>query len=283
MDNKADNTKDSNLQKAQRRMLEILKDVDKMCRENHISYWLDSGTLLGAARHKGFIPWDDDIDIVMPRADYERFKLIAKEKLPKHLFLQTNYSDLEYDMLWTKVRDNNSEIVEYKIGNYHNGLFIDIFPMDDYTDTDKYLKYKKKFNSTYRTLILVKEPFEKVKSKKIFIKNIIKFFAKVVLFPFTFMEKKKVFDYIYKKRDKYIEKSKGTDTDIIGYSMEVAYWNFYIEKKNIFPLTEIQFEDGIFYAPGNYDAYLTKLFGNYMELPPENERIPHNLELIIKE
>lgn len=283
MDNKVDNTKDDNLQKAQRRMLEILKDVDKICRENNISYWLDSGTLLGAARHKGFIPWDDDIDIVMPRADYEKFKLIATDKLPKNLFLQTNYSDLEYDMLWTKVRDNNSEIVEYKVGNYHNGLFIDIFPMDDYTDVDKYLKYKKKFNSIYRTLILVKEPFEKVKNKKIFIKNIIKFFAKVLLFPFAFMEKKMVFDYIYKKRDEYIQKSQGENTEILGYSMEVAYWNFHIEKKNIFPLKEIQFEDASFYAPGNYDAYLTKLFGDYMELPPENERIPHNLELIIKE
>lgn len=97
------------------------------------------------------------------------------------------------------------------------------------------------------------------------------------------MEKKKVFDYIYKKRDKYIEKSKGENIDILGYSMDVAYWNFHIEKKNIFPLKEIQFEDASFYAPGNSDAYLTTLFGDYMKLPPENERIPHNLELIIKE
>ncbi|MBU5592428.1 LicD family protein [Clostridium sp. MSJ-4] len=274
---------EGNLGKAQNIMLDILKAVDTICRKNNLTYWLEGGTLLGAVRHKGFIPWDDDVDIAMPREDYEKFISIAKKELPDNLFLQTSYTDLEYDMPWMKVRHNNSEIVEYKIGNYHNGLFIDIFPFDYYRDVEGYINSKKRFKFIYRTLILVKEPFEKVTNKKILIKNTLKFFTKVILFPFTFMSKRKIFNKIYALRDKYVGKYGAKDSEILGYGIDTVFWNFSIEKNSVFPLKELSFEDGSFYVPGNYDAYLTKLFGDYMKLPEEKDRIPHNLEIIIKE
>ena len=93
---------DTVLRQSQLVMLRILKTVDSICKENNISYWLDSGTLLGAARHGGFIPWDDDIDIMMLREDYELFKEIAKKELPEDMFLQNQDTDIYYDMPWMK-------------------------------------------------------------------------------------------------------------------------------------------------------------------------------------
>ncbi len=272
---------DTNLRKAQLVMLRILKIVDYICRENDIKYWLDSGTLLGAVRHGGFIPWDDDIDIVMPRKEYERFISIAKHKLPEDLFLQNNETDIEYDMPWLKVRDNNSRIVEYKIGDYHNGLFIDIFPVDFYgEDYDKYIVEKNKFRSFYRTLMLVKEPFEKVKNSKIFVKNIIKFFAKIFMAKYTLKDKREVFKILNEKKQDIINKFSKEDGQYVGYGPEPLFWDFKVDKESIFPLKEIKFEDALFYAPKDYDKYLKTVFGDYMKLPPEQERIPHNLNII---
>lgn len=279
-DLRVDNANETVLRQSQLIMLRILKIVDYICKENGIKYWLDGGTLLGAIRHGGFIPWDDDVDIVMPREDYEKFLVIAKEQLPEDLFLQTNMTDKEYDMPWIKVRDNNSLIKEYKIGDYHRGIFIDIFPMDTYRqDYATAFKYKKIYRIIHKTLTHTKEPFEKVTSAKIFVKNIIKAFFKVILFPYFFMDKEEVFNKLYAMRDKSIKRFCSENGEYIGYGIEVLFWNMALKKDIIYPLKKVKFEDSEFLAPGNWDAYLKNLFGSYMELPPEDKRIPHNLEI----
>ena len=93
-------SEDKNVAAAQKVMLEILVEIHRICVENDITYWLEAGTLLGAIRHKGFIPWDDDCDVSMPRKDYERFLQIAQEKLPETMFLQTKETDKEYPLPW---------------------------------------------------------------------------------------------------------------------------------------------------------------------------------------
>ena len=113
-------------------MLEILVEIHRICVENNITYWLEAGTLLGAIRHKGFIPWDDDCDISMPRKDYERFLQIAQEKLPETMFLQTKETDKEYPLPWAKIRKNGTLLIETgETGEekYHHGIFVDIFHM----------------------------------------------------------------------------------------------------------------------------------------------------------
>ena len=94
-------------------MLEILQEIHKICVENNLTYWLEAGTLLGAVRHKGFIPWDDDSDVSMPRADYEKFLKIAQKKLPKDMFLQTQDTDKEYPLPWAKIRKNGTLLVVF--------------------------------------------------------------------------------------------------------------------------------------------------------------------------
>lgn len=91
-------SEDKNVAAAQKVMLKILVEIHRICVENDITYWLEAGTLLGAIRHKGFIPWDDDCDVSMPRKDYERFLQIAQEKLPETMFLQTKETDKEYPL-----------------------------------------------------------------------------------------------------------------------------------------------------------------------------------------
>ena len=111
-----------NLRKAQLIMFNLLKELDKVCKKNNINYWLDSGTLLGAVRHKGFIPWDDDIDICMLEKDYKKFLKIAKKELSENVFLQTEETDKNY--IWfpyAKLRDRNSVFIEE--GQKQNELF----------------------------------------------------------------------------------------------------------------------------------------------------------------
>ena len=125
------NPEGSILRRHQMRMLEMLETIDAICKKHHIPYWLSSGTLLGAARHKGFIPWDDDLDIELLRKDYLKLMEILPQELPDNLVLQNNETDPNYIFIFAKVRDRNSYMEEY--GSYdrifkERGIYIDIFP-----------------------------------------------------------------------------------------------------------------------------------------------------------
>lgn len=123
------------LRKLQLTELEILKKVDQVCRQYQINYFLIAGTLLGAVRHKGFIPWDDDIDIGMLRSDYEKFIDIClhKQALGKEYYLHCNESDEDYYLPFIKVKKNNTTFAEKCNENIdtHKGIFIDVFPYDN--------------------------------------------------------------------------------------------------------------------------------------------------------
>ncbi len=115
--------------------LNLLEYFDKLCREHELRYFVDYGTLLGAVRHQGFIPWDDDIDVVMFRDDYEKLKIIAGREVESPYFFQNSYTDI---MIWafSKLRDDRTTAIEFPdiLPEFHQGIFIDIFPMDDVPD-----------------------------------------------------------------------------------------------------------------------------------------------------
>ena len=119
----------------QLKQLSMLEEIDRICQKHHIGYWLDGGTLLGAVRHKGFIPWDDDIDIAMRQEDLQRFIEVAPQELPDTLYLQSHQTEPGYPSPVAKVRDKNSFYIEPSddmASDYGKGLFIDIFPMVNY-------------------------------------------------------------------------------------------------------------------------------------------------------
>ena len=260
---------DLNLRDAQMLMADILKDVHKICEKHGLKYFLDAGTLLGAVRHKGFIPWDDDMDIGMLREDYEKFLEIAKKELPEHLFLQTFETDDKYDIYQVpcKIRYNGTILIEKGIAEnseMHNGIYIDVFPYDSLPKSN--LAYKIQRSLSYNVLksfIRIRETPDKLSFK-----NKITFtFYKIVRNLFPYKRRKKFFDFLVKWND--------VNSPYMGYGLDTVWSEYIYKKEDYFELTKLEFEGNHFYGPKNYDAILTQLYGDYMTLPKEEDRQWH--------
>ena len=268
-----DDYEDLSLRDAQMLMVDILQDVHNLCEKYGIKYFLDAGTLIGAVRHKGFIPWDDDVDIGMPREDYNKFLEIAKKELPDHLFLQTFETDKHYDVypVPCKVRYNNTIFLEEHAKenhNMHNGVYIDVFPYDS---LPKYnFIYKIQRGLSYNIL----KSFKRLRDmpEKLSFKNKLTFtFYKLVTKIFPYKRREKFFNYLIKWND---PKSK-----YMGYGVD-TFWSEYVYKKSdYFDLVKLEFEGKYFYGPKNYDAILTQLYGDYMTMPKEEDRVWHAKEI----
>ncbi|MCR5660250.1 MAG: LicD family protein [Bacteroidales bacterium] len=249
------NAEGTTLRKMQLRMLDILVEIDKICRKHDIKYWIDSGTLLGAVRHGGFIPWDDDIDIAMPSEDLTRFKEIAPKELPENLFFQSRETDPGYRSSFCKVRDRNSFFItkhEDFTRNYQKGLFVDIFEVVPFPNVNK------------RTLKFIMRWY-----KKIFffysVKNDVslKNHLAAIAFPIFKAGLNLVWGILnLKKKDR------------IGFEKHFNS-GFSFSKDTVLPMKDIIFEGKTFYGPANPDQYLSELYGNYMQIPPEEQRRTH--------
>lgn len=142
----------SDLENMHKIQLNMLIEFDKICRRNNIKYILDAGTLLGAVRHKGFIPWDDDIDVRMLRDDYEKFCVVANKELPETMFFQNYKNDKGYPWMYSKIRMKGTKAV--RIGqdrlNMEEGIYMDIFPCDGVPDDNKKKKKHNRLAKIYR-------------------------------------------------------------------------------------------------------------------------------------
>ena len=240
-------------------MLKLLSTFDKICRDNKIRYWLSEGTLLGAIRHGGFIPWDDDIDVAMLREDFNKFEIIAKDQLPIDMFLQTRNSDPDYPLYIVKLRDKYSTYEEENLRNCrcHKGIFIDIFLMDS-------LRFPKiqSFLKTFLHSTNYSKVSKITKCIQITIGRLTKYIINHLNLPF------------YEWLNSFFHCSL-KDATIIGYSMEINEKLFY-KKDYIFPLKEHVFEGKKYFVPQNCDAYLHHVYGDYMTLPPVEKRFKHH-------
>jgi len=243
------------LRKAQLIMLEMLIEFDAICKKHRLQYWLDSGTLLGAVRHQGFIPWDDDIDLSMPIEDYTKFLDIARAELSNNIFLQTSQTDKNFKFDYIKLRSNKARIVEFhekdKKINYHQGVFVDIFPMLTIENTEKNEKF---YNETLQQIRAV---------------------SSVSLHtPNGQDEPVKRAALVASLKQKH-QGWKNEKTKVIygGEMPDVAAW---FDSEKVFPLTTITFEGHHFPAPNNPGHYLDAIYPfDYRQLPPENKRIIH--------
>lgn len=278
---KAEET-ESTLRQAQLIALGILKKVDALCKKRGINYWLDGGTLLGAVRHKAFIPWDDDIDICMKREDYNKFLSAAVKELPEDLFVQNLHTTESAGITWTQIKDRKSILIQNGKPNGHQGVFIDIFPMDSYSDSGvKRFFFEKFFKVLYIKVFAINAPLKKPFFKPVnFIKNIMKLLIKILFFPFAIFNKDAIYNLNIKTRDKRISKMQNNNASIYGYGTDILNWDTMYNASDIFPLKKLIFEDALFPVPGNYSNYLTNLYGaDYMELPPAEKRITHNIKI----
>lgn len=250
-------------------LFEILEEVDKICEKNSIPYVLVGGTLLGAKRHRGFIPWDDDLDIAMLRSDYERFERIASSALPDTLYLKNFHTDKNYYLPFGKICKKETiyitDIDSSQTSN--NEIFIDIFPLD----------FAEKENSFFQKLqALIVKGLKSViiRKKKLKVKRT-SFSVKVMqllCFPFSFQTLMK-----WQERTMKLCKSKSAKY-IINLGSNYSYIKQTMPKEVYFPTGKIEFEGKEFQAPADVEYYLNRIYGpNYMELPPIEKRVTHNI------
>jgi lipopolysaccharide cholinephosphotransferase len=250
------NEEGSLLRKVQLRQLNILIEIDRICRKHNLRYWIDFGTLLGAVRHGGFIPWDDDVDITIPEEDYQRFKNIIKDELPSNLFYQSHITDPNYKLPIDRIRDNNSLYitkVEDFSKKYNKGIYMDIFIATEYPEANHnlmklILKWSQKTNWFLST------------KQEITIKN----HLAALSFPIIRWGCKLSWKALHIFPKKYI-----------GYNPNHAPYASFYKKEWVFPLREISFESHSFFAPYQPDPYLTSIYGDYMKLPSEEQRKLH--------
>ncbi len=257
----------SPLRRAQLRMVEMLIFIDSICKENSLKYWLSFGTLLGAVRHGGFIPWDDDTDICMPVEDLKKFKKIMLENNPSQEFVfQCHESDPGYYRSeWCVLRDLKSEYLQDN--RFHNnlkyrGLQVDIFPVE------KNLSLKlKSLIDNIQYYFITKPTLSD------------RWYAKL-LRPFRSFFWWGVNYLAIPLCRRY--KSKSTkDIFSISYGVVIPY-KLLGNESIIYPLKRITFEGIGLNVPGDYDSYLSNLYGNWMDIPSSSGIKTHNAEFIFK-
>ena len=261
---------ETELRQLQMTELQILLAIDAVCTENKIDYFLDSGTMLGAARHQGFIPWDDDVDIAMPRTSYEKFLAIGQEALGQRFFLQTRRTDPKVPFSFTKVRMNGTEMVE-RITNdasTHNGIWVDIFPFDTIEGSERNLAIKRKQWRFWHKLYTTRQSSLTSAGSNL-LKQIAKSIAHLILLPIPL-------DFIIKRLD-----SLG-DANVPLNEAALACFHYYtvftpLKMEDVYPLKRMPFEDHEFLVLNGWERYLEMTYGNWREVPPVEMRRVHDV------
>lgn len=264
--------KESDLARLKEYLLKIINEVIRICKEENINYFVIGGTALGAVRHAGFIPWDDDFDIGMMRKDYEHFLKIAPQKLSSSFFLQHYSTEPNTPFYFAKVRMSGTLFMEeYCAGlNIHQGIFIDIFPYDNLPVSVilQKIQYWKTF--FYSELFISKSTAkmfsEAQKGFKFFQKKTARILLHYLLKP---VSKK----YIYRLLDKENKRYNHCKADYLSF---VKYPFLKIRKENVISLSTIMFEEISMSCCHNINEYLASHFGgDYMRLPPIEKRVNH--------
>ncbi len=262
------------IRKVQLCQLDILEQVDKLCKKHGLTYFAVGGTVLGAVRHQGFIPWDDDMDIAMPREDYEKFLSLAIRELPEQYHLQHFSTEPATPFYFAKVRKSGTLFVEYPVKDLpiHQGVFIDIFPFDAVPDGPWMRKLHHGLcRLAYRLFSCkalksrIDPSFEKLGVHK---RGFRSFARKVLYICMKPLPPRWTFQLV----DRCLRMCNGSDTKTVAYSVS-RY--LIMDKKDIFPLQTALFEGRNVPVPCHYQTYLERKYGDYMSLPPEEKRYGH--------
>lgn len=258
--------------KLRRAQLMIAREIKRICDANNINYFLDAGSMLGAVRHNGFIPWDDDMDFGMCCDDYARFIAIAPAKLDEKFFLDNYETNPNNPYVFSKVRLKGTTYIE-SIGNAdfeHNEIFVDIFPYY-YISDNKFARRTEGFQmALLAQAIMSKSGYKVWKGKGL--KKRLKFLPIDVLGKLCTRQflRKKV-SYLY---------SKHRNTEMMGIQSGSCYSYWFFPESVLRKTIEHTFEDDIFNIPQDYNFFLKRAYGDYMKLPPESERVTHKIQCL---
>lgn len=252
------------------KQLELLNAFICVCEKNNLKYFVVGGTALGTIRHGGFIPWDDDIDVALPRPDYQRFIEVAQKQLPEHFFLQTHRTDLDYRRDFAKIRNSKTTFVENcatKL-NINHGIYIDVFPIDGYPD-NKLAGYLMELRKTVSKIYVGKDYIYPDSPAKRVLRTLIQTFVKCL------MGKKPTSEIISKLEQMYMQYPYETSNMVVCHG---GAW------KELERCEKSQYGEGVFgkfeniqvRLPEKTHAYLTHKYGNYMQLPPLEKQVGHH-------
>lgn len=250
----------------QARLIYILEGIDKVCKEHNLTYFLWAGSMLGAVRHKGFIPWDDDMDIAMPRKDYEILLAHSSEWMPEPFEVIGPHNRPDYPYTFAKVVDSSTTVIERPDFPHPEGIYVDIFPLDGMTsNVNEQKSYMKKYKFWRHMLFFRgRDPFKHGKGPRSWFPLLLH-----KIFSLDGLQKK-----LYKLMTKYDFDS---NTFIIDHDV---YFKGIIPKTFIEETMEVEFEGRIFMSIKNYDAYLSHSYGDYMTPPPKDKQVQHNFYFI---
>ena len=252
--------------------IDILDYISELCDQNGLRYYLMAGTLIGAVRHKGFIPWDDDIDIGMPRPDYNKLKEILKDDLHENRFKLLTYEYGNTDYNFMKVVDDRTILYEKYI-NTPTGVWVDVFPIDGLPTNStiaRLLCYKLEF---WRRLLSIHNAKLDIATskKRLLIKRLIAPVAKIFSVGFLCKKVNNVFEKYDYDKCIYVGAVSG------GFSYKARI------EKDVYEQSFVEFEGKKYAAPAGSDRLLSKLYGDYMQIPPVEKQIQHEFRAFWKD
>ena len=258
--------KEINLNELKKIQMEILDNVDSFCKKNKIKYWIDCGTLLGAIRHKGYIPWDDDIDIGMLRDDYDKFLKLYNENNNSRYRLMAPEIDNDYYFVFGKVVDTKTILYEPDETGIKGAVYIDVFVYDNAPDEEEKLKEmfdKRNYYKKLRIAQVYPNNYDKSSIKK----RIMRFFLKIYL---KFLPK----NYYTKKGVEHSKKYANEKTKRVGNFTSEA--KMVCDKRVFKSFINVEFEKKKYPAPVGYDEWLKSFYDDYMKLPPKEKQVSNH-------
>ena len=260
--------KEIKLDELKKIQLEILDVVHHFCQENGITYFLSSGSLIGAVRHKGYIPWDDDIDLYMPRKDYDRLVSAFNMDNRQRYRVVSLLTDENCTLAFAKVERTDTRIIEHVDYPMALGINIDVFPVDGVPDDlEERTKYFAKIQ-WFRNELVLKDVSLDFKRRGL-IKNIILLLGKLFLFH-------KSMRHLAEQLDMSIDKVNSDSQYVCNLVMGNGI-NSVFTREAINDSTDVEFEGKFYKTMRGYEEYLTKTYGNYMQLPPIEKRVSHHV------
>lgn len=245
--------------------LEILDRLHEFCTENDIHYWLDNGTLLGAIRHKGYIPWDDDIDVGMLRPDFDKFMQLFNDKNTRYKCYSVENNE-KFGYPFGKLLDTETVLYEPDEKGMKSCVNIDIFVYDNAPEDDKIVDKMYKKRDIYRAMNNIRV-FHVLRHDR-FSGRLIKKILNVLLLPFPRY-------YFTKKMAKNATLYRDAETSRIGNFTSIT--RILCDKSLVSESVDVEFEGKTYKAPIGYDEWLRAFYGDYMQLPPEEKRVPHHV------
>lgn len=264
----------------QKILLDMMDDIHSVCAENHLQYVISGGCALGAVRHGGFIPWDDDIDLCMPRRDYDRFRECFANRFPDKYYVQEIRSCAGYDLNFMKVRLNGTVFCEFLDPEpEHAGIFIDIFPVENAADNRIARAFQRLMadgmqficscvrirKKKRRLLKMAGDSKEAVRAIRI---------KSAIALPFCILPFRRWLLWT----EWILSRNKNENTEYVSVPTGGKHFKGELYPREwLFPAREIPFEDRRYYGMAQIECYLKQMYGDYRQLPPEEDRERHAL------